>query len=179
VLQGLLDEVERYDYHATAGFLGVMPMLHVLSDLGHIDEAYRIVTQEDSPGWLHMLQGGNDTLGENLNAKGYGTLNHPFAACVGSWMFRDLAGIAPCAGLPGSVQFVIHPKIPKGLDWVKAEYSSMWGMVRVHWRTDKDVVTVEAELPANTTAILVAPDGTQHRIGAGLHRYSASKAGTA
>ncbi len=51
----LLQDIESHKGHLTTGILGTKLMLEILSNEGHADEAYRIVTQPDFPGWGWML----------------------------------------------------------------------------------------------------------------------------
>ncbi len=67
----------------------------------------------------------------------------------------------------------MKPYLPDGLDWVKASYDCPYGTISSHWKRDGERFTWDVEIPSNTTAHIVLPDGTEHEAGSGKHHYSA------
>lgn len=78
-----------------------------------------------------------------------------------------------------------------GLDWVKAEHDSPYGLIRSEWRRENGVFTLEVEVPANTEATIYLPvkpdaknvtadvppiqsdrDRMAFRVGSGCYRFS-------
>ena len=47
----------------------------------------------------------------------------------------------------------------KALNFVKADYESRYGVIKVEWRRDEDGVHISFEVPAGTTATLRLPAG--------------------
>ncbi|TRX60017.1 Bacterial alpha-L-rhamnosidase [Fulvivirga sp. M361] len=154
VEERFFDAVRMRDGHIFCGFLGIQPILTWLSENNHIDIAYEMVTKENSPGWLHMVKDHKSTLGENMNAEGYGTGHHPFGANMGHWFYRYLAGIAPDKAKPGWKHFILAPKIPENLDWVKASYKSPVGLIRSEWEQGADYMTYKFTVPIGSEAII-------------------------
>jgi len=157
VRANLLADLERRGRHLTNGFIGLMPTLYELSDHGSLDLAYAAVTQEQGSGWMHMLEDGSDTVGENIHPKGYGTNHHPFGACVGAWFYRNLAGIRPDPAGPGFKKIIIKPGVVGDLTWVKAHYDSVHGRIAAAWQRDGADFTLDVTIPANTTATVFVP----------------------
>jgi alpha-L-rhamnosidase len=45
----------------------------------------------------------------------------------------------------------------KKLDWVRAEYTSMYGVIRSSWRKESGAFIYNITVPANTTATVYVP----------------------
>jgi alpha-L-rhamnosidase len=90
-------------------------------------------------------------------------------------------------------EFIIAPDPVAGLDWVKAEHDSPYGMIRSHWRREGGRLHLEVEVPVNTKATVYLPvkpgaegvespvpaspsdrDRMAFRIGSGRYRFSAA-----
>lgn len=71
---------------------------------GYFDVAYKMLTQPESPGWLHMVQSAKSTMSESINLNGPGSGHHPYGAYIGFWLYKYLGGIRADedqAGFPG------------------------------------------------------------------------------
>ena len=61
--------INAHDAVACArGFLGTPYLLFALSDTGHADAAYRMLLNEDCPGWLYAVDRGATTIWERWDA---------------------------------------------------------------------------------------------------------------
>ena len=85
-----------------------MPMLNSLPDWGYEDLGFKVAMQPDVPGFLQMIADGYSTMGESLEGNA-GSRHHPFGACIGSFLFREIAGIRPDPTGPGFEKIVIRP----------------------------------------------------------------------
>ena len=157
VFDRLVDAVVDWDTTITAGFVGAHAVMEVLADRGRGDLAYTMLTNEDGPGWLYFVTDSTSTLGENLNPEGYGSGHHPYAAFVGFWLYRALAGIRPDTDAPGFKHTVVRPLVPDGLDWVRAHHDTPHGRVESAWRREGDGLVLDVTVPANTTATVWVP----------------------
>ena len=81
--------------HVGTGIVGTLYLFHALMQTGRDDLAYIMLTQEDYPGWLYMLNQGSTTIWEAWNANG--SRNHPTLGSVGMWLYQGLAGIRPAS----------------------------------------------------------------------------------
>lgn len=160
VLSQLIESLQRHDDHMTTGFVGVMPMLHGLVDWGYPDLAYTVAMQPDRPGFLWMVANGNTTMRESVDGPS-GTLLHPFGACIGSFLFGDIAGILPLA--PGYKKILIRPVLGN-LSWVRARYDSIAGPISVAWGREEGELTLAVTIPPNTTATVYIPAKSRHFV---------------
>lgn len=162
VLARLIQSIHRHSDHMTTGFVGVMPMLYGLADWGHPDLAYTVAMQKDLPGFLWMVASGNTTMSESVDGP-RGTLLHPFGTCIGSFLYRDIAGIRPDPSDPGYRKIIIRPVLGN-LRWAKAQYDSMTGRIVVAWERDSAKLTLQVSIPPNTTATVYIPAKSEQSV---------------
>ena len=136
--------------HISAGMVGSLYLFHALTENGRDDLAYAMLTKEDYPGWLHMVNSGATSLWEAWN--GDGSYDHPTLGCVGFWLYQGLAGIKPDPSGPGYKKFVIKPSIVGDLTWVKCHYDSVHGRIESNWKRNGNSITVSVSIPVNTEA---------------------------
>mgnify|MGYP003632435757 FL=1 len=153
--QRLLESIEANNYHTSVGFIGVRPLIQYLSENGHKALMYRLLAQEESPGWLHFVKDHRSTMGENLNSQGYGTNHHPFATNIGFWLFEHLSGIK--IDFTKTPKIYLNPGLEADVDWVKTSSETLLGTIVNEWDKKADKVNYHIEIPVNTTAKLVIP----------------------
>ncbi len=73
------------------------------------------------------------------------------------WLYSGLAGIKQQAGDFGFKQIEIEPEIINGLDWVKGNYKSINGDIKVHCVKTGKQNKLTVSIPANTSAKIVLP----------------------
>jgi alpha-L-rhamnosidase len=76
---------------------------------------------------------------------------------IEEWFYRGLGGIASDPAGPGFKKIVIKPQIVGDLKWVKCGYDSPYGHVVSNWNREAQKLTLEATIPANTTATIYVP----------------------
>ena len=167
VEERLLDAIVANDGHISAGFIGSNPVLEYLSRNGHEELAFRMVAQRESPGWLQMVKGPNSTLGENLNAKGYGTGHHPYGAHIGFWLYKYLGGIRPTILNPGYKEFIIEPMFVPEMDYISVKTKSLYGEIVSSWKREGSQINLELVIPGNTQVTLLLPPYKQMEISVG------------
>ncbi len=153
------------------GMLGTKTVLRVLSRYGHIEQAMKMALREDMPSWGYWLKRLN-TLGEkwdlfaNFRDASY---NHVFFGDIAAWMVSDIAGINPDKQQPGFSHLVISPHFVSDLDWARAEYRSVNGLIKSEWKRSGKKVALTVTIPANTTATLMVGD-TVKELNSGTHK---------
>jgi alpha-L-rhamnosidase len=155
VLRRLVENIHQHKDHLSTGFVGVMPMLHGLTDWGYEDLGFTVATQPDVPGFLQMIADGYSTMGESLQGDS-GSRHHPFGACIGSYLFREIAGIRTDPTGPGFEKIVIRP-VRGNLDWARARYDSIHGPIESDWKRSVKGLELRVSIPANTTATVELP----------------------
>jgi len=155
VAENLVASVKQSNDHLDTGVLGARYILHALTEAGHADVAYRIVTQETPPGWGYWVKQGATTMWEDW--KGEGSLNHIFFGDVAAWFVRGLAGINPDPMQPGFKHIIIKPNPVGDLTSASASYDSVRGRVASEWTRKGGTLTLKVSIPANSTATVYVP----------------------
>jgi len=61
---------------------------------------------------------------------------------------------------PGYKHIIIQPRPGGGLTYAKARLESMYGPIESGWKLDGKTITVDIEIPPNTSAILRIPSAS-------------------
>ncbi|WP_229750438.1 alpha-L-rhamnosidase [Paenibacillus nasutitermitis] len=166
VVQYLVEDIRRHDWHITTGFMGVSYILAVLTDYGQADTAFRLLLQDTFPSWLYPVKNGATTMWERWDGwneeKGFqdpemNSFNHYALGSVGEWLYRYLAGIDVAEGLYGFQKFIIRPIIGGGFTNINCRYKSLYGWIESSWEHADGVLNMLVEVPANTTAEIAVP----------------------
>ncbi len=163
--------VERENHeHFDTGFVGTPLVLDVLTARGRTDLAYRLMNQRDLPSFGHMLASGATTLWETWDGKS--SRMHPMFGGACRWFWQALAGITPDAERPGFEVIHVEPRPVEDLQWVRAEYRTLRGVVGVDWSRSASRFQMKLRVPANTEAAVRLPGGVgERRVGAGMHEF--------
>jgi alpha-L-rhamnosidase len=163
IARSLVEDIIKHDYHLTTGMTGTKFLLPVLTSEGYLEVACRLATQTTYPSWGYWINHDATTILETWNAipetgaDQKNSHNHPNLGSIGEWFFEYLAGIKPDQDHPGFKHFIIKPFIPGNLAWAGADYHSMYGLIRSHWKKQGDKFILEVKIPANTTATVYVP----------------------
>lgn len=158
-IRAMVDRVlVDHDGHIATGIFGTKYLLDSLTETGHADVAYTMVTQETFPGWGHMLAKGATTLWEHWEySDNTYSHNHPMFGSVSEWLFKGLGGIKPHPRAAGFDRILIEPHVVGNLTWARARYDSVRGPVVSNWRIENSRLTLEVEVPVNTAAVVRVP----------------------
>ena len=166
----LLQALDHYGWRLGTGFLSTPLILYVLADM-NIECAYRLLENEEIPGWLAMPKYGATTIWENWegpNAQGgVASLNHYSKGAVLQWVFNSMCGIQ----VAGDNRFTIAPHPGGHFTHAKADYISVYGRVESGWQKTDAGMEFTVTVPANCTADVVLPDGSEREQGPGIQTY--------
>jgi alpha-L-rhamnosidase len=171
--------VEEAGVHLATGFLGTPIVMPALSDTGHHELACQLLRQQTYPSWLFEVVNGATSIWERWNGwtpdNGFysprmNSFNHYAFGAVGDWMYRYLAGLQPAA--PGYRRVELRPQPGAGISSARASHESLYGVHSIAWTLDDDTLSIDAEVPPNTTARLILPNGETHELGAGTHHLA-------
>ena len=170
----LVEALEHYGWRLGTGFLSTPFILYVLTDYD-LEAAYKLLENEEIPGWLSMPKQGATTIWEGWegpNAQdGISSLDHYSKGAVCEWLFDTMCGIR----MDGENRFIIAPKPGGHFTHAKAGYESIWGLVESGWEKTEDGYRLNVTVPCNTTARILLPDGTTHTVSAGRYSFSWKK----
>ena len=169
----LIQALEHYDWRLGTGFLSTPLILDVLADID-IEAAYKLLENEQIPGWLSMPKLGATTIWEswegpyNTQGAGAGSLNHYSKGAICAWLFNTVCGI----WLDRENHFTVVPRPGGSLKHASAFYTSIYGSVESQWTKTENGITFTVTIPANCQALVRLPDGREHSQSAGTVTYT-------
>ena len=157
-----MDEIKRFDWHPTTGFIGTPRLLPALHLAGLDSDAYKVLLTRSSPSWLYPVSVGATTIWERWDGwdgkipkGGMNSLNHYSFGAVGEYLFSMIGGISEDA--PGYSKIRIAPVIREGLSFATTSYNSIHGKIITSWKVDRKRLVLDVTIPANTTATIFLP----------------------
>ena len=166
----LIQALEHYGWRLGTGFLSTPLILYVLASYD-LDAAYRLLENEEIPGWLSMPKQGATTIWESWEGpnsqEGVASLNHYSKGAVVEWLFSTMCGIR----VAGENRFTIAPRPGGRFTFAEARYNSVYGMVESRWEKQDGVTVFTITVPANGTAEVLLPDGSRREQGPGTQEY--------
>lgn len=166
----LVQALENYGWRLGTGFLSTPLILDVLAQYDQ-DAAYRLLENEEMPGWLFMPKNGATTIWESWEGTqaqgGIASLNHYSKGAVCEWLFKTMCGIR----VDGENHFTIAPKPGGSFTYAKVCYRSVYGIVESGWKNIDDAIIYSVTVPANTGATIILPSGERHILSAGDYEF--------
>ena len=167
----LLQALDHYGWRLGTGFLSTPLILDVLTGID-VEAAYRLLENEQIPGWLSMPKNGATTIWESWEgnrAKGSGvaSLDHYSKGAVCQWLFDTMCGIR----VKGENRFSIAPCPGGRFTHAKAIYTSVYGRVESGWEKAAGEWSYTVTIPANCTAEVCLPGKEPALLGAGTYTF--------
>lgn len=144
------------------GLIGCQWLMQTLSRCGHSDVAWALANRTRYPSWGYMVKKGATTIWELWNGDtadpAMNSGNH--VMLVGdllTWLFEDVAGIAPDPLHPGFQHILMRPRAVRQAGKAWAVHLSPYGRIVSRWRVRGSAFTWDVEVPANSRATLWIP----------------------
>ncbi len=165
----LIKALEGYGWRLGTGFLSTPLILGVLAEFD-VEAAYKLLENEEIPGWLSMPKNGATTVWEGWEGPhapgGIASLNHYSKGALCEWLFEGMCGIR----VSGENEFVVAPIVGGSFTHARASYTSVYGAIESGWERDGGRTCYRIVIPANCTAKVVLP-GLETEVGAGEHIF--------
>ena len=162
----LIRALAHYGWRIGTGFLSTPLILFVLGEYD-LDAAYRLLENEQMPGWLFMPKMGATTVWESWEGTeaqgGIASLDHYSKGACLEWVFSELCGIR----VAGENRFDIAPRPGGSFAHAALQYKSIYGEVAVCWEKTETGYRYSVKIPANCTARLQLPGKAPQIITAG------------
>jgi alpha-L-rhamnosidase len=148
--------------HLTVGCPGVKWLMQALTHIGRTDVAYTILTQTTRPSWGYMIKKGGTSIWERWDRDTQtpgmnGQSQTILAGYLGAWMYQTLAGIAYDPEQPGFRHIIMHPEPVGDLNYVKASFESLYGLIKSYWKYENGLFSWKVTIPPNTKATVYIP----------------------
>ncbi len=157
--------VRERNHHIGTGFLSTPFVLKVISDSGHLEDAYQMLEKEDYPSWIYEIRQGATTIWESWN--GDASRNHYSNGAVCDWIFNTVCGIRIVA----ENRFRIAPNPGGSLTEAGFTYLSIYGVVSCSWRKANEQILYHIHVPAGCQAELSIQGVSETIIDAGDYVY--------
>ena len=173
----LAELVAENGYRIATGFAGTPYIADALTETGHLDDAYRLVTQQECPSWLYPVTMGATTIWERwdamlpdgtINPGPMTSFNHYAFGSIADWMHRTIGGLSALE--PGYRRVLIAPRPGGGITWARTSLETPNGRVTVEWHMTADRhISVELVVPDGTTAVVRLPGRADQVFPSGRH----------
>ncbi|NOY57354.1 MAG: alpha-L-rhamnosidase [Calditrichaeota bacterium] len=143
---------------------GAQYLLEALYRVGEAQYALDLMTSESKRSWLNMIRVGSSMTTEAWDEyyKPNLTWNHAWGSAPANIIPRKVMGIEPME--PAFRKIRIKPQ-PANLQYARLKMPTIRGAVKTLWKTERDRVTFDITIPANSTAQVWLPvnsmDGLQ------------------
>ena len=167
----LIKALENYNFRLGTGFLSTPFILETLVD---IDKryAYKLLLNEEMPGWLFMAKNDTTTIWEGWEGpkseKGISSLNHYSKGALTEWLMSSMLGIK----VSGENEFRIKPIISDEVKFAKGEYDSIYGTIKSSFEIKDNEVVIKVSIPSNTKAKLILPNKEEKELSYGNYIFT-------
>ena len=165
----LIEALDFYGWRLGTGFLSTPFILNVLSNINP-EYAYKLLENEEMPGWLYMAKNNTGTIWEGWEGpnaqQGISSLNHYSKGAMVEWLFNGMCGI----NIEGENKFLLKPIIGGNLKYAKASYESIYGKVSLSWEKKEEKTIINIIVPDNTEAHFIYQNISEV-LKAGTYKY--------
>ncbi len=169
--------VRDNDFHVATGFAGTPFILDALTETGHLDVAYAMLTQSTCPSWLYPITMGATSIWErwdsmlpdgSINPGEMTSFNHYALGAVADWMHRTVGGLSPLA--PGYAKARFAPRPGAGITSARTCLDTPHGRIETSWTvTPAGHLVLAADVPDGMQLELQPPGGQPTLVGGGHH----------
>ena len=150
----LIKALDNYDWKLGTGFLSTPFILYVLEKINP-NYAYKLLLNENMPGWLYMAKENTGTIWEGWEGPksqaGIASLNHYSKGAMVEGLYKSMLGIK----VRGENKFEISPVIGEGIEFAKGSYNSLYGNITSEWKKQNNIVVFDIVVPVNTSATFI------------------------
>ena len=164
-VERLLYKLKENEGRLQTGFVGTYFLCPILTAYGETQEAWRLMLNEEYPGWLYEVNLGATTIWERWNSMdpdgsvsstGMNSFNHYAFGSIAEWLFGDAAGLRFVT--PGFRHARIAPNPSNRIHFADLSYNSAAGTWRVWWEAvENKHINMKITVPFGCTADVVLP----------------------
>lgn len=163
----LILAMEHYRWRLGTGFLSTPLILDVLASIDP-KYAYRLLENEEMPGWLFMAKNDTGTIWESwegtMAQQGIASLNHYSKGAMVEWLFHGMLGI----NILPDRRIEIRPIVGGKETFAKGTYESIYGRIESAWqRQENGTYRFIVSIPPNVKTSFFYPDGTSCKLESG------------
>ena len=178
VLNDFKERIKKDFYRIKTGFTGTPLILLCLFDNDMDDYAYRILFNEECPGWIYAIKLGATTIWERWNSLladgtisgiNMNSFNHYSYGSVCEAVFSRIGGLRNLS--PGWKKVLIKPQINYRLKNVKFSFDSVRGKFEICWKCKDEKFYLDVLVPNGVEAEIILPDKKSFNVEGGKYNY--------
>ena len=173
ILAALVKQIrEKDNSHLNTGIFGTRKLIEVLSESEEgKDLVFDILHQTTYPSYGKQIVGKDATTAweQWYNLQGMMTCSHSMFMGIGVDFYKYFAGIKDAGKSYKKIK--IEPIASEMLTSVDCTLETERGNIVSQWSRDDGTFKLHVEIPANTTADVILPDGTKHSVGSGSYDF--------
>ena len=171
VLQNLIKDIKAHGNRLTTGDVGNRYLFTVLVQNDQRELLFTMLNHDDVPGYGYQIKHGYTTLTEQWNPDMGASMNHFMMAHIENLLIPDLLGIHRSGAL-----IEIEPHPVGDITWCKGSTMSEYGEVKVAWKIENDVFSMDVDIPVGGFADVYLPwSGNAERVFEGLYHFDDKK----
>lgn len=171
VLQNLIADIRAHGNRLTTGDVGNRYLFNALIHNGQQELLYQMLNHYDVPGYGYQIKIGHTTLTEQWNPEHGASMNHFMMGHLNNLLVPYFLGIQR-----HGEAITIAPHPVGDLTWCRGTLESANGLVSVFWHTDDKTFTLDIDLPAGQSALVMMPNKSQPiPVSEGQHHFSCER----
>ena len=178
LIEGFKERLKSDLYRIKTGFTGTPLILLTLFDNNMEDIAYRILYNEEFPGWLYAINLGATTIWERWNSilengtlsdLGMNSFNHYAFGSICEVIYSRIAGLRNLS--PGWRKVIIKPQLNYRMKNIDFSYKSISGEFKISWKWGGNQFKMKVNIPYGVEATIILPNGKKSTANGGLYFY--------
>ena len=178
IIKDLIERIKKDLYRLKTGFTGTPLILLSLFDNGMDDYAYRILYNEEFPGWLYTINLGATTIWERWNSLledgtisgiDMNSFNHYANGSVCETIYSRIAGLRNIG--VGWKKVMIKPHLNYRMKKIDFSYNSISGKYEIHWKWKEENFEMNITIPNGCEAVIILPNGKEYNEIGGNYHY--------
>jgi alpha-L-rhamnosidase len=159
VLENLVDSINANNKALTAGDIGFHFLVEALTKGGKSQLLYDMNARDDVPGYGYQLKKGATALTESWPALENVSNNHLMLGHLMEWFYAGLGGIDQDEYSQAYKDIVINPQMVGNIQSASTSYQSPYGQIVCSWEKQKNLTTMNIQIPVNSSARVFFPFG--------------------
>ena len=140
--------------------------------------AYRILYNEQFPGWIYAINLGATTIWERWNSlledgtvsgTGMNSFNHYAYGSVCEAIYSRIAGLMNLS--PGWKKVIIKPHLNYRMKNIELTYNSISGKYGISWKQSDNKFEMNVTIPNGCDAEIILPNNETHSVKGGKYSY--------
>ena len=178
IIEDFIKRIKHDLYRLKTGFTGTPLILLTLFDNGLEEYAYRILYNEEFPGWLYSVNLGATTIWERWNSllengtisgTSMNSFNHYAYGSVCESIYSRIAGLRN-DGI-GWKKVIIKPHLNYRMKKIDFSYDSISGKFEIFWKWKDENFEMNITIPNGCEAQVILPNGKIDNVTGGHYHY--------